>query len=338
LEKREGRCLIIGEVAQAHDGSLGTAHAYIDALAAAGAAAVKFQVHIASAESTPAEPWRVKFSRQDASRYDYWKRMEFTREQWAGLASHAAEKGIGFVVSPFSAEAIALVGDLGITAWKVASGEVANLPLLEIIAAHGAPVIVSSGMSPLEEVDRAVELFRSRGRQVTVLQCTSAYPCPPQKVGLNLLAELRSRYGLPVGLSDHSGTIWAGLAAALLGASCVEVHVTWSRECFGPDVSASITLEELRQMVAGIRFLEEAQASPVDKDEMARSLEPLRGLFTKSLVAARDLATGALLAGGDLATKKPGSGIPAARKDEFVGRILRRSVPRDHIFAEDDFE
>src|SRR5215212_12279353 len=139
----KARCLIIGEVAQAHDGSLGTAHAYIDAAARAGADAIKFQTHIAAAESTPGEPFRVKFSRQDASRYDYWKRMEFSEAHWAGLVQHAAEKGLVFLSSPFSMQAVELLERLGVPAWKVGAGEVSNLPMLERLAASGKPVILS---------------------------------------------------------------------------------------------------------------------------------------------------------------------------------------------------
>src|SRR5215208_5363153 len=119
----QGRCLIIGEVALTHDGSLGLAHAFVDAIADAGADAVKFQTHIAAAESTPAEPFRVKFSRQDASRYDYWKRMEFTEEQWRGLADHCADRGMLFISSPFSIEAVNLLARIGQPLWKIASGE-----------------------------------------------------------------------------------------------------------------------------------------------------------------------------------------------------------------------
>ncbi|MCZ6674123.1 MAG: N-acetylneuraminate synthase family protein, partial [Verrucomicrobia bacterium] len=123
-------CIIIGEVAQGHDGSLGMAHAFIEAIARAGADAVKFQTHVAAAESTPAEPWRVKFSPQDATRYQYWERMEFTEEQWCGLKKHADEKGLLFLSSPFSLQAIDLLARAGVAAWKVASGEVSSLPLL----------------------------------------------------------------------------------------------------------------------------------------------------------------------------------------------------------------
>ena len=140
-------CMIVAEVAQAHDGSLGSAHAFIDAIANAGADAVKFQTHIAAAESTPAEPWRVKFSYQDATRYDYWKRMEFTEAQWLGLKNHAEERKLLFLSSPFSMEAVELLQRIGIRAWKIASGELTNVPMLGRIVESGLPIILSSGMS-----------------------------------------------------------------------------------------------------------------------------------------------------------------------------------------------
>ncbi len=213
---------VVAEVAQAHDGSLGTAHAYIDAVARAGADAVKFQTHIAAAESTAREPWRVPFSLQDATRYDYWKRMEFSEEQWAGLKRHAEERGLEFLSTPFSMAAVELLDRLGVPAWKVGSGETGNLPMIGRMARTGRPVILSSGMSGWEELDAAVAEVRRHGAPLAVMQCTTAYPTPPEKVGLNVLEEIRRRYGCVTGLSDHSGTIYAGLAAAALGAEIVE--------------------------------------------------------------------------------------------------------------------
>src|SRR5262245_47116537 len=165
------KCLIVGEVAQAHDGSLGLAHAFIEAIAAAGADAVKFQTHIAAAESTRAEPWRVRFSPRDETRYEYWKRMEFTEDEWRSLKRHAEERGLAFISSPFSIEAVDLLDRVGIGAWKIASGEVSNLPMLERILQRGRPVILSSGMSSLSETDAAAARVRARGTPLAVLQC-----------------------------------------------------------------------------------------------------------------------------------------------------------------------
>lgn len=330
-----GRCLVIAEVAQAHDGSLGMAHAYIDAVARAGADAVKFQTHIAAAESTPGEPWRVRFSPQDETRYDYWRRMEFTEAQWRGLKEHAEALGLLFLSSPFSVEAVELLDRIGVSVWKVASGEVAGGGVLERVSRTGQPVLLSTGMSTLAEIDAAVERLRAGGCPIAVLQCTSAYPCPPERVGLNVLDVFRERYGCPVGLSDHSGTIYPSLAAATLGASVVEVHVTLSREAFGPDVVASITTAELRQLVEGVRFIEAMRAHPVDKDTAAEEAAPMRRLFTKSVVARSALPAGTILEAAHLAARKPGTGIPAARLHELIGKRLVRDVHADELITEE---
>jgi N-acetylneuraminate synthase len=334
----DSRCLIIGEVGIAHDGSLGTAHAFVDAIAAAGADAVKFQTHIAAAESTPSEPFRVKFSRQDATRYEFWQRLEFSEEQWHGLADHAKERGLLFLSSPFSLEAVDLLARLDMRMWKFASGEIGNVAMLDRVIATGRPIILSSGMSDVAELDAAVARVKAAGRQLAVLQCTTAYPCPPDRVGLNLLPEFRARYGCLVGLSDHSGTIYPGLAGAAIGMDVLEVHVTLSREMFGPDVKASVTTSELRQLVDGIRFIEAMRAHPVDKNAIARDMTPLRNIFTRSVVARRDLPAGTVLAEADLAAKKPGTGIPGVRLPDLVGRRLRRAVALDELLRADDVD
>ncbi len=331
-------CLVIGEVAQSHDGSLGMAHSFIDAIANAGADAITFQTHIAQAESTPSEPWRVKFSKQDVSRFEYWDRMSFPEEQWQGLAQHAQERGLIFLSSPFSVEAIDLLIRVGMPAWKVASGEVANLQMLDRMSRTGMPVIFSSGMSPLQELDNSVAYVRERGVPVAVLQCTTAYPCPPEKIGLNMIPFFREHYDCPVGLSDHSSTIYAGLAAAAIGIDILEVHVALTREMFGPDIPASVTTGELRQLVDGIRFIETMRANPVDKDEIAREMETLRRTFNKSVVARVDLEAGTVLTEENLAAKKPGLGIPVERFYEMVGRRLRRNVAGDQFLQEEDLE
>lgn len=331
-------CFIVAEVAQAHDGSLGMAHAFIDATAGTGANAVKFQTHIAAAESTAEEPWRTKFSLQDDSRYDYWKRMEFTEEQWHGLKRHADERGLIFLSSPFSFEAIELLTQVGVAAWKVPSGETANTPMLDRMIATGLPIILSTGMSPLLEIDFAVNRVKEADVPLVILQCTTAYPCPPDKVGLNMIPFFRERYGCAIGLSDHSGTIYPGLAAAALGMQLLEVHVTFSREMFGPDVEASITTGELGQLVEGIRFIEKMMANPINKETMAQDAKELRAAFTKSIVAQKELPAGMVLREADLTLKKPGTGMPAARLPEIIGRRLKRAVSKDTLLSEDDLE
>jgi len=333
-----GRCFVIGEVALSHDGSLGLAHAFVDAIADAGADAVKFQTHIAAAESTPAEPFRVAFSRQDATRYDYWKRMEFTPDEWAGLAAHCGDRQVLFVSSPFSVEAVDLLDRIGQPLWKIASGEVSNPALLSRVLQAGAPVVLSTGLSPIDETDKAVAQVKAAGVQAGVLQCTSAYPCPPEKVGLNLIPQYRERYGCWVGLSDHSATIYPGLAGVAQGMDILELHVALSRQMFGPDVVASVTAAELRQLVEGIRFIERMRANPVDKDASARDTAPLRRLFTRSVVAVGPLAAGTVLEARHLVLKKPGTGLPPSRVAEIIGRRLARAVVTDQLLAVEDVE
>jgi len=334
----EHRTFIIAEVAQTHDGSLGLAHAFIDAVAAAGADAVKFQTHIADAESTPKEPWRVKFSPKDETRFEYWKRMEFTEGEWLGLKQHADEVGIVFLSSPFSHQAVDLLERIGIPGWKIPSGEVGNLPLIEHCTRTGKSIILSSGLSGYEELDAAVNLVKEKGNPLAVLQCTSTYPCPPEKIGINLIPEFRHRYKTPVGLSDHSGTIFPGMAAMALGASILEVHVTLSRQMYGPDVSSSVTTEELQQLADASRFFNKMFSSPVDKDKIAREMLPIHKIFSKSIVAAVDIQEGSILRHEHLTAKKPGGGIPPSQLKDVIGLRITKFVKKDDPIDDTDLE
>jgi N-acetylneuraminate synthase len=262
--------------------------------------------------------------------------MEFSEEQWLGLAHHAREKGLIFLSSPFSLEAVELLLHVGIPAWKIPSGEVGSTPMFERIAETKLPILLSTGMSPWSEIDNAVDWIKSEELPLLIFQCTTAYPCPPEKVGLNLLDTYRQRYECPVGLSDHSGKIFPGLAAATLGVDMLEVHVTLSREMFGPDVPASVTTTEFHQMVEGVRFIEQMQGNPVDKDAIAEEMAPLRQAFFKSVVVRSDLPEGTLLERDHLTIKKPGTGIPADQLGTVIGRRLRRSVMKDELIQEED--
>jgi N-acetylneuraminate synthase len=196
---------------------------------------------------------------------------------------------------------------------------------------------MSTGISMIEELDAPVKRIQEAGVELAVMQCSTAYPCPPEKIGLNLIPFFRERYGCAVGLSDHSGTIYAGLAAATLGIEALEVHVTFSREMFGPDVPASVTMGELKQLVEGVRFIERMRANPLDKDGFAKETLPLRRMFTKSIVAAADLRAGTILEEGHLSLKKPGTGLSPERLEEMIGKRLLRDVRADEQILEQDF-
>ena len=332
------KVMLIAEVAQAHDGSLGLAHAFIDAAALAGADAIKFQTHIASAESTFDEPFRVKFSRQDETRYDYWKRMEFTPEQWRGLADHAHEKNLQFLSSAFSIEAVKLLATLRMPAWKVASGELGSTALLDAMIDAGGPFIMSTGMSGWAEIDALARRIQSAGREIAILQCTSRYPTALEQVGLNVIDELQRRYAVPVGLSDHSGRPEVAIAAIARGASIVELHLTLDRAMFGPDVPASLTVEEFKRVATFRDALSVMDANPVDKDAMAAELAPMRSVFGRSLAPTRRLAAGTMITSEMLVAKKPAGGIPESKLSELVGRRTRRDLAPERLLRPDDIE
>lgn len=323
---QQGKVFVIAEVAQAHDGSLGSAHSLIDAAAYCGVDAVKFQTHIASAESSPQEPWRVPFSYKDKSRFEYWKRMEFSKEEWIGLKEHAHRHGLKFASSPFSTAAVNLLSQVGVDFWKVASGEILDPTLLGEVARHSEPVIMSTGLATLDEITLAFNRFKESGREVAILQCTTQYPTPPEKVGLNLIEELRERFGCAVGLSDHSGEIWPSLAAVTLGATIVEIHITHSKFSFGPDVKASLDIEAFRQLVQGIRYTEKVLSSPLKLRADSHDVDELRRMFGKSVVVQHNLKKGAKLSVEALTCRKPATGIPSAEIMSLVGRRINKDL------------
>jgi N-acetylneuraminate synthase len=294
---------IIAEIAQAHDGSLGMVHAYIDAVAKTGCNAIKFQTHIAEAESSIHEPFRVKFSRQDATRMDYWKRMEFSLEQWKEIKIHCDELGLEFMSSPFSNAAVDLLEEVGVKRYKIGSGEVNNFVLLEKIAQTGKPVILSSGMSSFEELDTTIEFLKDRNVAYSILQCTTSYPTQPKQFGLNVIGELKNRYNVPVGFSDHSASTEACIAATALGAEIIEFHVVFDKEMFGPDAKASLTMEETSKLVKAIRNLNTALTNPIDKNDNSQ-FATLKSIFEKSLAVNKDLPKGHKITFADLETKK----------------------------------
>lgn len=328
---------VIGEIGQAHEGSIGLAHAYIDALAHAGANAAKFQVHLADAESSIYEDFRVKIPYQNGSRFDYWKSMEFTAEEWNGLKKHCEKAGLHFLASPFSLAAVDLLNAIGVIGFKIGSGEVDNLPMLDKIAATGKPVILSSGMSSWAELDQAVMLLKSRGTAVSILQCTTAYPAKPHQWGLNVMHEMSQRYQVSVGFSDHSGDIFACLAAAALGAGLLEFHVTFDKRMSNPDASSSLTFRQATTLITGIRRIETALNFPVNKDANA-TFSRMKSMFGKSLAVNRDLRKGERIQCTDLETKKPaGFGVAAARYQDVLGKTLTRDIAQWEFLTENHF-
>jgi N-acetylneuraminate synthase len=327
---------IIAEIAQAHDGSLGMAHAYIDAVAKTGADAIKFQTHIAAAESSIHEPFRVKFSKQDATRYEYWQRMEFSLAQWKGLKAHCDDVGLDFLSSPFSNVAVDLLEEVGVSCYKIGSGEVNNFLLLEKIATTGKPIIISSGMSSFAELDETVAFLKTKNCEFSILQCTTSYPTAPKQFGLNVIQELKERYQVKIGFSDHSAGIEAGIATATLGAEILEFHVVFDKDMFGPDAQSSLTFTETTKLVKAIRNIDEALNHPIDKTDNSQ-YATLKQIFEKSLAINKDLPKGHILTFNDLEAKKPKNyGILASNFQEVIGKKLVKDMKQWDFLNEED--
>jgi N,N'-diacetyllegionaminate synthase len=327
---------LIAEVAQAHDGSLGYAHAFIDLAKECGADAVKFQTHIAREETTREEDFRVRIFPQDKTRYEYWQRMEFTPEQWAGLANHAREARIVFLSSAFSFKAIELLESLDMPAWKVASGEVLNFPLLEAMCKTKKPILLSSGMSAIEETDKAVDFVRKQGNPVGLFQCTTKYPTPLEDTGLNVMEEFAKRYNIPVGLSDHSANPYVPMLAMARGASMIEVHLCLHPRQFGPDTSSSLTPEGFKMLSQARDVAHVVLNARVEKNAMSNDLQGVRGLFQRSLALKDDQKAGTVLTADMITLKKPGTGLPAERLESLVGKSLAKDVAHDRLLREED--
>ena len=313
---------IIAEIGQAHDGSLGTLHSYIDALSGTGIDAIKFQTHIAEAESSAQEPFRVNFSYEDKTRFDYWKRMEFTLEQWKEIKIHCVEKGLEFISSPFSIAAVDLLEKVGVSKYKIGSGEVTNFLMLEKIAKTGKEIILSSGMSNYEELDKVFKFLKPYKNKLSILQCTTQYPTKPENIGLNVISELKQRYDVNVGLSDHSGKIFPSLAAVSLGAKLIEFHAVFDRRQFGPDSQSSLEINEIKTLAEGVSYIYKSLNSPIDKN-INLQFTDLKRIFGKSLAINKAKNAGDVIHIEDLEAKKPlEKGISAIHYQKILGKTL----------------
>ena len=315
---------LIAEIAQAHDGSIGILHSYIDALSKTGVNAIKFQTHIADAESSSSEPFRINFSYEDKTRYDYWKRMEFTFDQWLRIKTHCESVGLEFISSPFSIAAVDLLEKLNVKKYKIGSGEINNYLMLEKIALTGKDIILSTGLSDYLEIDQTYNFLKSYNNKLTILQCTTKYPTNAEDIGLTNILKIKERYKTDVGLSDHSSTIYPSIAAVSLGAKVIEFHAVFDKDMFGPDSKSSLTISEIKQLVEGVRFIEKAME--VKKADVNGETKKM---FEKSLAVNRNLKSGDIILKEFLESKKPyGMGISAKNFNEVVGKKLRKDLDK----------
>ena len=328
----------IAEIGQAHDGSLGIAHSYIDAIAETGVDIIKWQTHIAKAESSIYEPFRINFSYEDKSRFDYWKRMEFTYSQWKEIKNHCEDVGLEFMSSPFSVEAVNLLEDLNVKSYKIGSGEVTNLLMLEKIASTNKPIYLSSGLSSFAELDESIKLISKYKNDLTILQCTSDYPTVPESWGLNVIKDLKQRYKANTGFSDHSGDIFACLAAVSNGAKVLEFHAVFDKMIFGPDSTSSLTMKQIKKMIKGSKQIYQALNNPIDKNDNSEK-SSMKLIFEKSLAVNKKILSGSVIKFEDLEAKKPsGKGISSKNYNDIIGRTLNKDLEKWQFITEDDLE
>lgn len=319
---------ISAELGLSHDGSLGYAVNFIESCSRAGADLIKFQMHFADAESSEKESFRVNFSIQDSTRWDYWKRTEFSKAQWEKIFGTCLKFNVIPQVTVFSTKAIEVCRNLGVNEVKLGSGDLDNLELSEAIldwsrVNRDLQLTISTGMAAMRDVADAIERFEKFRFQekLIVLQCTSMYPTPLEFVGLSTMLEIQEKFKVRVGLSDHSQGLSASFVALSLGANLVERHVIYDRRMFGPDTSSSITVDELSELV---RFRNDLSilSKPIGKDEVAHRLESQRKLFGRSLALKESQKIGHVIEPQDFCLRKPAGGFAWKDRELFVGKPL----------------
>jgi sialic acid synthase SpsE len=333
-------CYVIAEAGSNHNRDLATALRLIEVAADAGADAVKFQTYTAEGLYSRQTPGMSYLEEQGliGERESVWeliKRVEIPWEWHGDLARHAAHAGITFLSTPFEEGAVDLLEEIGVPAYKIASYEVNHLPLIAHAARTGKPLLISTGMASLGDIERALDTAMTAGaRDLMVMHCAVNYPPRFEDLNLRAISTLRHAFNVPVGWSDHTLGHTADVVAVALGACAVEKHFTLGRDQAGPDHPFALEPNELKEMVAAIREAEASLGSSVKRVTEAEA-EMFR-LGRRSLVAARDLAAGRLIARDDIAVKRPGFGIPVHEIDQVIGRHVARDLVRDEILQWDD--
>ena len=325
--------MIIAEIGQAHEGSFGMAMSYISALVGSNVDAIKFQIHIAEAESSELEPFRVNFAVEDKSRFDYWKRTSFTRQQWFELKSYCESNGFEFLASPFSIEAFELLEEMGVKRYKLGSGEIRNKLLLDRVLNTGKQLIFSNGLINNEEELKLIRILQEQDVNFVLMQCTTSYPTPSSHTNLSRLHNYRNM-NIDFGFSDHSGELYPILAAAALGATYFEFHVVFDKKAFGPDSSSSIEIRDVFKLVKGIRFIQDGLISEKVLDQ-----ERNKNTFGKALTTRVNLEKGTKIELSMLETAKPeNAGISSSEYKNLIGHTVNKDIPMRAFIQYTDLE
>ena len=336
----EHPCFVIAEAGVNHNGDPGLAYRLIDAACVAGADAIKFQTFKAENLVTPyAEKaeYQKKNDSSTGTQYQMLKNLELTEDDFKKLSGYARTKGLIFLSTAFDEESVDVLIRLGVPAFKIPSGEITNFPYIKKIAREKKPVILSTGMSTLDEVLEAVRCLQQNGcREIVLLHCTTSYPAPLDSVNLRAMDTLREALHLPAGYSDHTEGILVPVAAVARGACVIEKHITLDRTLPGPDHAASLEPGELREMVSALRQVELALGSPEKRPDSCEI--PNLKVARKSIVAGADIPEGTCISTSMLVLKRPGSGIEPGRLSDLVGRRTTRAIKKDALISWDMVE
>ena len=325
---------IIAEAGVNHNGDVRLGMKLVDAAADAGADAVKFQSFKAEAvasASAPKAAYQLETTDRRQSQLEMLRALELPAEAHRELQRHAGERGLLFLSTPFDRGSVDLLDEMGVPAFKIGSGEVTNLPLLDHIAGKGRPIILSTGMCYLSEVAQAVDTIGGHGCELALLHCVTNYPAAPSDANLRAMKTMEDAFSVPVGYSDHTQGNEVALAAVALGACIVEKHLTLDRTLPGPDHKASLEPDELRTMVRAIRTVESALGTGEKVPTEAES--ETRERARRSLVTATEIARGTVVTQSMLTLLRPGNGIAPSEMDQVIGKRAIRDLPDGHLLT-----
>ncbi len=327
------KVLIIAEAGVNHNGSMELAKKLIDEAVLANCDYIKFQNFVAekmTSKSANKADYQNKTTDKDESQLDMLKKLELTKEGTLELKAYCEKVGIKFLSTPFEEESLELLLEVGIDLIKIPSGDLTNLPFLRAINKKGLPVILSTGMATLDEIRESLALLKDC--DVSLLHCTTEYPCPFEDVNLNAMQTMKEEFNLPIGYSDHTAGIEVPIAAVALGATIIEKHFTLDKNMEGPDHKASLEPYELKAMVSAIRNIEKSLGS-FDK-KPSPSEEKNIAIARKSIVAKKSIAKGEIFSEENLITKRPGNGVSPMKWDSVIGSTATRNYNEDELIAE----
>lgn len=333
-------CFIIAEAGVNHNGDVNLAKKLVDVAKKAGADAVKFQtfdVEELVTRSADKAQYQKETTGAEESQSEMLSKLQLTERDFEKLVAYAQDKGMIFLSSPFDKKSVDLLDRLNTPAFKVPSGEITNFPLLKYIAGKGKPIILSTGMATLREVEEALDIIQKHGgKDIVFLHCVSSYPARMEDMNLRAIETLRRTFKLPVGLSDHTVGITMPIAAVALGACLIEKHFTLDRKLPGPDHRASLEPDELRQMIEAIRDVESAMGDGI-KRPMEQE-EEVKKAARRSIVAKVDIPQGTTITEDMLGIKRPGTGIEPSYLYKVVGGVARSAIGRDEVVTMDKLE